>query len=96
MSDAQMEAKLHDCRHAFSDVLLELGEEDERIVVVNNDSVGSSNTGPFRKQWGTVQRSILRLAFPGGGPRKKPGPYVVPAEEKERAKRSTERVPAFP
>ena len=45
------ESPLHDCRHAFSDMLLELGEEDERIVVVNNDSVGSSNTGPFRKRF---------------------------------------------
>ena len=33
------------------------------------------NTGPLRKQWGTVQRTILRLAFPGGRPRPKPGPY---------------------
>ena len=45
------ESQLHDCRHAFSDMLVELGEEDERIVVVNNDSVGSSNTGPFRKRF---------------------------------------------
>jgi linoleoyl-CoA desaturase len=54
------------------------------------------NTGPFRKQWGTVQRSILRLAFPGGGPRNKPGAYVVPEEEKNRLKRSKQKVPAFP
>jgi linoleoyl-CoA desaturase len=33
------------------------------------------NTGPFSKQWGTVQRTILRLAFPGGKPRRKPGPW---------------------
>ena len=33
------------------------------------------NTGPFCKQWGSVQRTILRLAFPGGKPRPKPGPY---------------------
>jgi fatty acid desaturase len=33
------------------------------------------NTGPFRKQLGNVQRTILRLAFPGGRPRRKPGPY---------------------
>ena len=51
MSESTLEAKLHDCRLAFSDMLLELGEEDERIVVVNNDSVGSSNTGPFRKRF---------------------------------------------
>jgi linoleoyl-CoA desaturase len=33
------------------------------------------NTGPFLKQWTMVQRTILRLAFPGGKPRPKPGPY---------------------
>jgi fatty acid desaturase len=33
------------------------------------------NTGPFSKQLGNVQRTILRLAFPGGRPRRKPGPY---------------------
>ncbi len=33
------------------------------------------NSGPFFKQIGMVQRTILRLAFPGGRPRPKPGPY---------------------
>jgi len=33
------------------------------------------NTGPFLKQLGGVQRTILRLALPGGKPRPKPGPY---------------------
>jgi linoleoyl-CoA desaturase len=33
------------------------------------------NSGPFFQQWGMVQRTILRLAFPGGKPRPKPGPY---------------------
>jgi fatty acid desaturase len=33
------------------------------------------NSGPFGKQLGMVQRTILRLAFPGGKPRPKPGPY---------------------
>jgi fatty acid desaturase len=33
------------------------------------------HTGPLLKQLGTVQRTILRLAFPGGRPRPKPGPY---------------------
>jgi linoleoyl-CoA desaturase len=37
------------------------------------------NTGPFSKQLGTVQRTILRLAFPGGRQRPKPGPYRPPA-----------------
>jgi fatty acid desaturase len=33
------------------------------------------NTGPLSKQLGTVHRTILRLAFPGGRPRPKPGAY---------------------
>jgi linoleoyl-CoA desaturase len=33
------------------------------------------NTGPFLKQLGSVQRTILRLALPGGNVRPKPGPY---------------------
>jgi fatty acid desaturase len=36
------------------------------------------NTGPFLKQLGGVQRTIIRLAFPGGHPRPKPGPYRGP------------------
>ena len=35
------------------------------------------NTGPFHQQLGMVQRTILRLAFPGGKPRPKPGPYTT-------------------
>ena len=33
------------------------------------------NTGPLLQQLAMVQRTILRLAFPGGTPRPKPGPY---------------------
>jgi len=33
------------------------------------------NSGPFLQQLGMVQRTILRLAFPGGKHRPKPGPY---------------------
>jgi linoleoyl-CoA desaturase len=33
------------------------------------------NSGPFLQQLGMVQRTILRLAFPGGQQRPKPGPY---------------------
>jgi fatty acid desaturase len=36
------------------------------------------NSGPFLQQLGMVQRTILRLAFPGGTPRPKPGPYRAP------------------
>jgi NADPH-dependent stearoyl-CoA 9-desaturase len=33
------------------------------------------NTGPFSQQWLMVQRTIARLALPGGKVRPKPGPY---------------------
>jgi linoleoyl-CoA desaturase len=33
------------------------------------------NTGPFFQQWGMVNRTIIRLALPGGKVRPKPGPY---------------------
>jgi NADPH-dependent stearoyl-CoA 9-desaturase len=40
------------------------------------------NGGPFSQQLGMVQRTILRLAFPGGSAREKPGPYVAEGEER--------------
>ena len=36
------------------------------------------NAGPFHQQLGMVQRTILRLAFPGGKTRPKPGAYDGP------------------
>ena len=33
------------------------------------------NSGPLWQQWSMVQRTIARLAFPGGKPRAKPGAY---------------------
>jgi NADPH-dependent stearoyl-CoA 9-desaturase len=36
------------------------------------------NSGPLSRQLGMVHRTILRLAFPGGKPRPKPGPYRNP------------------
>jgi fatty acid desaturase len=36
------------------------------------------NSGPFHTQLGMVQRTILRLAFPGGKARPKPGAYQGP------------------
>ncbi len=54
------------------------------------------NTGPLRKQWGGVQRTILRLAFPGGRPRKKPGPFQFSEAERKEIERRREMVPAFP
>ncbi len=52
------------------------------------------NTGPFFKQWGMVQRTIARLAFPGGKPRPKPGPYTPPVNGARAPERP--RTPAVP
>ncbi|OCB39315.1 fatty acid desaturase [Mycobacterium malmoense] len=57
------------------------------------------NSGRFGKQWAMVHRSIFRLAFPGGKPRPKPGPYHgnVHRPDPERPSEGTrfrERVPA--
>jgi linoleoyl-CoA desaturase len=55
------------------------------------------NTGPFLKQWGSVQRTILRLAFPGGEERPKPGPWREPEHAPEQTSREVAPgVPAFP
>jgi fatty acid desaturase len=51
------------------------------------------NTGRLSKQLGSVQRTILRLALPGGRPRPKPGPYRSPDGEED-APRGRGRVPA--
>ncbi|MGW0815847.1 transketolase family protein [Streptomyces viridiviolaceus] len=42
-------ARTYDCRQAFADELIALAAEDERIVAVCNDSVGSSNLVRFRE-----------------------------------------------
>jgi fatty acid desaturase len=46
------------------------------------------NTGPFSQQLGMVQRTIVRLAFPGGKQRPKPGPYHGPRVRGEGEKNS--------
>jgi transketolase len=40
-----------DCRKTFADELIALAREDERIVAVCNDSVGSSNLVAFREEF---------------------------------------------
>lgn len=44
-------SKLHDCRDAFVSTLEALGEADNNIVAVCNDSVGSSKLGNFRDKF---------------------------------------------
>jgi transketolase len=41
----------YDCRKAFAEELIALAREDERIVAVCNDSVGSSNLVKFREEF---------------------------------------------
>jgi transketolase len=50
MTVVQQEATF-DCRQAFADELRALAREDDRIVAVCNDSVGSSNLGGFRDEF---------------------------------------------
>lgn len=45
-------SELHDCRKAFAEALIALAGEDERVVAVCNDSVGSSNLGAFKERFG--------------------------------------------
>ncbi len=42
---------LHDCRDAWVETLIELAEQDERIVAVANDSVGSSKLNAFQDRF---------------------------------------------
>ena len=44
-------SNLHDCRKAFSHVLVALAEADPRIVAVANDSIGSSNLKEFKARF---------------------------------------------
>src|SRR4051794_41328894 len=45
------DAQTYDCRKDFADELIALAREDERIVAVCNDSVGSSNLVGFRQEF---------------------------------------------
>jgi transketolase len=42
---------LFDCRDAFAATLDKVAERDERVVIVVNDSIGSSKLAGFRKRW---------------------------------------------
>ncbi|MBX2836385.1 MAG: transketolase family protein [Gammaproteobacteria bacterium] len=44
-------AALHDCRDAFASTLESLAEQNDNIVAVCNDSVGSSKLGKFKDRW---------------------------------------------
>jgi transketolase len=48
---AEVDVPVYDNRAAFADELLRLAREDDRIVAVCNDSVGSSNLVAFRQEF---------------------------------------------
>jgi transketolase len=50
-AQASPEVETFDCRKAFAEELVTLAREDDRIVAVCNDSVGSSNLGAFREEF---------------------------------------------
>jgi transketolase len=45
------DAPVYDCRQTFADELINLARQNERIVAVVNDSVGSSNLTAFRDEF---------------------------------------------
>ena len=51
MAAPQTSAGLFDCRDSYVRTLEALAEQDNRIVAVVNDSVGSSKLGAFGKRW---------------------------------------------
>ena len=52
MSQATTQAAaLYDCRQVFAETLIALAREDDRIVAVCNDSVGSSNLTGFKAEF---------------------------------------------
>ncbi|GAB3980108.1 transketolase family protein [Actinoallomurus acanthiterrae] len=51
MTDTVAAVPLFDCRKAFAEELIALARADERVVVVCNDSVGSSNLVKFREEF---------------------------------------------
>ncbi len=70
--------------HLFPDMpSTRYGEIAPRVREICEQYELPYNTGPLWKQLGTVHRTILRLAFPGGKPRPKPGPYKGPLKRGE-------------
>ncbi|MFL5846202.1 MAG: fatty acid desaturase family protein [Solirubrobacteraceae bacterium] len=88
--------------HLFPDLpSSRYGEIAPRVKAICEKYELPYNTGPFLQQWGMVQRTIIRLAFPGGRERPKADPYRTPAEPAGNGSsnghvRAAEAVPAFP
>jgi transketolase len=48
---ANPSSPLHDCRDSFAAALESVAERDPRVIIVANDSIGSSKLTSFRKRW---------------------------------------------
>jgi transketolase len=46
-----VQSATHDCRDAFASALIDLARDDERVVAVVNDSVGSTRLGAFQREF---------------------------------------------
>ena len=51
MDPSARTAQLHDCRDAFMGALMAIASENQDVVAVCNDSVGSGKLGAFRERW---------------------------------------------
>jgi transketolase len=51
MNYVAQDTQTYDCRKAFAEELIALAREDDRVVAVCNDSVGSSNLVGFREEF---------------------------------------------
>jgi transketolase len=81
---AVVDTTLHDCRDEFAATLERLAQGDERVVVVVNDSIGSSKLGGFAKRFperlvnvGIAEQNLVGVAagLANGGKR----PFVAAA-----------------
>jgi len=88
--------------HLFPDLpSSRYGEIAPRVKAICEKYELPYNTGPFLQQWLMVQRSIVRLAFPGGKERPKADPYRTEHEPSSNGSSNghvahTGPVPAFP
>ena len=51
MDAGAQSTELHDCRDAFTATLMAIASENQDIVAVCNDSVGSGKLGEFKERW---------------------------------------------
>ena len=51
MDPGAQTTELHDCRDAFAQTLMAIASENQDIVAVCNDSVGSGKLGAFKERW---------------------------------------------